>query len=235
MKKNKEKNYERIIQASITLFNQYGEPYVSTNHIGDYLSISPGNIYYYFRNKEEIIAHIFKRYENDLIELIELMTEKSPEIQWSVQVALNYLNQIFRVIWHYRFLFTDISYLANKNEHIKTLQLDYADKIKPILHRYIDSCIKSGFMQCSKVERDFIQDNFWLVVRYWYGYDKMIRGELQEDSCLRGSLQALSLVKPYLKKADQEIVEQLYLTSRGSGFLSQQQPEADIIAAATKE
>jgi transcriptional regulator, TetR family len=235
MKKNKEKNYERIIQASITLFNQYGEPYVSTNHIGDYLSISPGNIYYYFRNKEEIIAHIFKRYENDLIELIELMAEKSPEIQWSVQVALNYLNQIFRVIWHYRFLFTDISYLTNKSEHIKTLQLDYAGKIKPILHRYIDSCIKSGFMQCSKVERDFIQDNFWLVVRYWYGYDKMIRGELQEDSCLRGSLQALSLVKPYLKKADQEIVEQLYLTSRGSGFLSQQQPEADIIAAATKE
>ena len=121
MKKNKEKNYERIIQASITLFNQYGEPYVSTNHIGDYLSISPGNIYYYFRNKEEIIAHIFKRYENDLIELIELMTEKSPEIQWSVQVALNYLNQIFRVIWHYRFLFTDISSVSYTHLTLPTI------------------------------------------------------------------------------------------------------------------
>ena len=230
MKKNK--NYERIIQASIALFNQYGEPYVSTNHIGDYLSISPGNIYYYFRNKEEIIADIFKRCENDLMKLVD---EASPEVQWSVHVALNYLNQIFQVIWHYRFLFTDISYLINKNERIKALQLNYAGKIKPILHHYIDSCMRSGFIQCSKVEQNFIQDNLWLVVRYWYGYDKMIHGELQEDSCLRGSLQALSLVKPYLKKADQEIVEQLYLTSRGSGFLSQQQPEADIIAAATKE
>lgn len=232
MKKNKEKNYERIIQASITLFNQYGEPYISTNHIGDYLSISPGNIYYYFRNKEEIIADIFKRYENDLMKLVD---EGSPEIQWSVRVALDYLNQIFRVIWHYRFLFTDISYLSNKNERIKALQLDYADKIKPILHRYIDSCMRSGFMQCGEVEQGFIQDNLWLVVRYWYGYEKMIYGELQEDSCSRGSLQALSLVKPYLKKADQEIVEQLYFTGRKSEFLLQQRPVTDAIVAATEE
>ena len=226
MKKNK--NYERIIQASIALFNQYGDPYVSTNHIGDYLSISPGNIYYYFRNKEEIIADIFKRCENDLMKLVD---EASPEVQWSVHVALNYLNQIFQVIWHYRFLFTDISYLINKNERIKALQLNYAGKIKPILHHYIDSCMRSGFIQCSKVEQNFIQDNLWLVVRYWYGYDKMIRGELQEDSCLRGSLQALSLVKPYLKKVDQKIVEQLYFTGEGSELLLQQQPVADVIAS----
>lgn len=232
MKKNKEKNYERIIQASIALFNQHGEPDISTNHIGDYLSISPGNIYYYFRNKEEIIADIFKRYENDLMKLVD---EESPEVQWSVHVALHYIKQIFQVIWHYRFLFTDISYLSNKNERIKALQLDYADKIKPILHRYIDSCMRSGFIQCSKVEQEFIQDNLWLVVRCWYGYDKMIHGELQEDSCSRGSLQALSLVKPYLKKADQEIVEQLYFASRQSESLLQQQPVADIIAVAIKE
>ena len=96
MKKNK--NYERIIQASIALFNQYGEPYVSTNHIGDYLSISPGNIYYYFRNKEEIIADIFKRCENDLMKLVD---EASPEVQWSVHVALNYLNQMIAKL-HYK-------------------------------------------------------------------------------------------------------------------------------------
>jgi len=52
---------ERIIEMAIRLFNEQGTGAVSTNHIAGALEMSPGNLYYHFRNKEEIIRAILER------------------------------------------------------------------------------------------------------------------------------------------------------------------------------
>ena len=54
-------NRQRIIDAALMLFNDQGTGAVSTNHIADAAGISPGNLYYHFRNKEEIIRVLFER------------------------------------------------------------------------------------------------------------------------------------------------------------------------------
>ena len=52
---------ERIVDAAIQLFNARGVGNVTTNHVAAHLKISPGNLYYHFRNKEEIVRAAFDR------------------------------------------------------------------------------------------------------------------------------------------------------------------------------
>ncbi len=52
---------ERIVDSAITLFNEGGIVAVTTNHVAEHAGISPGNLYYHYANKEEIIRDAFER------------------------------------------------------------------------------------------------------------------------------------------------------------------------------
>ena len=98
--------YTRIINASLALFNEEGERNISTNHIAAHLGISPGNLYYHFRNKDEIIVQLFKRYSEAL--LVYLNEAVLPS---NVEDSINYMAGIYDVMWEYRFLFSDVNTL----------------------------------------------------------------------------------------------------------------------------
>jgi AcrR family transcriptional regulator len=54
---------DAIIDKARELFNAEGTARVSTNHIAAALGISPGNLYYHYRNKTEIVRALFARFE----------------------------------------------------------------------------------------------------------------------------------------------------------------------------
>ena len=47
-----------ILQVSLKLFNEFGSENISTNEIAKKTDISTGTLYYYFKNKEEIIVEL---------------------------------------------------------------------------------------------------------------------------------------------------------------------------------
>ena len=95
---------QRILDASLMMFNAQGEPNVTTNHIADELEISPGNLYYHFRNKDDIIEQLFAVYEQRMDAALVAPSGRLPGLE---DVWLQ-LHLVFECIWDYRFLYRDL-------------------------------------------------------------------------------------------------------------------------------
>ena len=100
---------ERILALALRLFNELGEPNVTTSSISDEMNISPGNLYYHFRNKDDIINALFEQFEREIDELLDTPSREGI----GFEDAWLFLHLLFESIWRYRFLYRDLNDLCH--------------------------------------------------------------------------------------------------------------------------
>ena len=103
------KTKDKIVLTSLELFNEKGERNVSTNHIAAHMGMSPGNLYYHFRNKSDIIYEIFKNYELMVDSYLNVPTDRAIHIH----DLISYLDAVFNGLWAYRFIHQDLEHLLS--------------------------------------------------------------------------------------------------------------------------
>ena len=127
-KKAPRRTAERILEVSLALFNRFGEPNVSTTLISSELGISPGNLYYHYPAKDELINSLFERYDKALGELLQA----SDGVR-NVEDAWFFLHSLFEIVWEYRFLYRDLNDLLSKNRLLETrFQAVLKNKIRSV-------------------------------------------------------------------------------------------------------
>jgi AcrR family transcriptional regulator len=119
---------ERILELSLRLFNEFGEPNVNTTLIADQMAISPGNLYYHFKNKDDIIQSIFQQFEREIEKLLAVPAEPPAGRAPNVEDAWLFLHLLFELIWKYRFFYRDLNNLLINSRKLevrfKTLLAD---------------------------------------------------------------------------------------------------------------
>ena len=104
------KTRDRILECALQLFNEQGEPNVTTLEIATEMGISPGNLYYHFHGKEPLILALFERFHNELAPLLN----PPADARLDVEDYWLFLHLIVERLAQYRFLFQDLSNLAGR-------------------------------------------------------------------------------------------------------------------------
>ncbi|MFT4928720.1 MAG: AcrR family transcriptional regulator [Phenylobacterium sp.] len=198
---------DKIIQASIELFNEHGERQITTNHIAAHLGISPGNLYYHFRNKNDIIHNIFDEYKQQLDDCFKPIEADLD----TIELLRQSLDNIFELMWRFNFFYSNLpDILARDQELQKAYQLVQS----PLLARMISTVKLLKDKGQMNIDEDDISDfihSLKLTVTFWISYVKTLNpnSKVEKPMVYKGVLNVLLMFKPYLNDTDKKGIKAL--------------------------
>ncbi len=204
---------ERILELSLRLFNDLGEPNVTTSAIADEMNISPGNLYYHFGNKDEIIDSLFEQFEKEIDELLDAPAKRDIHFE----DAWLFLHLLFEAIWRNRFIYRDLNDLLSKNRKLEVHFRTILDRKTSAAKALCSALARAGEMSANEREIEALATNMVVVTTYWLSYEfsrnarKFNEAQYQNDAMARGAFQVLSLVAPFLSPGGKTLFERLAL------------------------
>lgn len=202
---------ERILELSLRLFNEFGEPNITTTVIAEEMNISPGNLYYHFRNKDDIVNSLFAQFEAEIGRMLAVPADRRPNIE---DVWL-YLHLMFELVWRYRFFYRDLSDLLSRN---RKLELHFKQILAHEIKVAQQLCLglrADKAMEANDQEIDALATNIVVLGTYWLSYEyvrnprKYTEQEAMTEALARGCYQVLSLIGPYLRGETQLLFQKL--------------------------
>ena len=191
---------ERILASTLELFNRFGEPNASTTMISAELNISPGNLYYHFPSKDELVNTLFDQYESQLYELLAASTDVL-----DVEDAWFFLHSLFELIWQYRFLYRDVGHLLSRNRRLETHFPAILLRKRAALRQLLDTLqAKRAASAAEDRQRDAVAASMVVLLTYWLSYEYVLQPrsamepENAQDALLRGAYHVMGLLAPQL-------------------------------------
>ena len=194
------KTRDRILVTSLALFNEEGEAHTTTIDIANELDISPGNLYYHFKGKDQIIGELFQQYELALSDTLRAPLEGalSPEPE-RVEDNWYYLYVVLEEMWQYRFLYHNLDDLLQRYPPMRRgfrrlLQLQRS-ALLAVCHNLLEQAV----IDAGEEQLLSLADNMTLALTYWFSYDQLLHEPRAPQIVIhQGVLQLLTMVAPYL-------------------------------------
>lgn len=194
------KTRDRILHTSLALFNEEGEADCTTIDIANELDISPGNLYYHFKGKDQIIGELFDQYEHALTHTLTAPIE-SPlsNDRSSVEDNWYYLYVVMEEMYQYRFLYYNLDNILQRYSDIKRRFKRLMQLKRAALFSICQTLLQQEIIDARDQQLLGLVDNMTLSLTFWFNYEELIHEDRPPQVTIhQGVLQLLTMVAPYL-------------------------------------
>lgn len=207
---------ELILTTSLGLFNQFGEPNVTTNHIADEADISPGNLYYHFRSKNDIVVELFKRFLvrfQPLIEISDQSLQHAEDLWFQLHLS-------FELKGEFRFLYRNLSDLTARIPDLNRAMRGLLKRERQSAWSSLSGLEQSGVIRMDGRQKEMLTDSILLALTYWIPFSELFEPDGPEGGSAqtRAIARVLLIVTPHLREPEKSQFTELayqYLGTSG--------------------
>ncbi|EEB77924.1 MAG: TetR/AcrR family transcriptional regulator [Halioglobus sp.] len=193
------KTRDRILHTSLQLFNEEGEEQTTTVDIANEMDISPGNLYYHFKGKDQIIAEIFHQYEVALSGTLTAPIERPLSSPGNVEENWYYLYVVLEEMYQYRFFYHNLDNILQRYPEIRRHFKRLIQLKRATLYAICQTLIQQSVIDTGEQQLLGLVDNMTLNLTFWLSYDQLLHDQRDPSvSIHQGVLQLLTMVAPYL-------------------------------------
>ena len=196
------KTRDRILECALQLFNEQGEPNVSTLEIATEMGISPGNLYYHFHGKEPLVLELFERFQAELAPLLD----PPHEAELGAEDYWLFLHLIVERLASYRFLFQDLSNLSGRLHKLARGIRQWLNQLKRTLASLLARLKALGQLRSDTPALGQLVEQITLTLLFSLDYQRILDREGEVRVVV---YQIMMLVAPHLTPAPRHTAEQL--------------------------
>ena len=183
----------RILVASLVLFNEQGVPRTTINDIADEIDISPGNLHYHFRRKEEIVDALTAEFQADARKVLhppDSETVSLDDFWW-------FLHHLLELKGAYRFMLTDTEVLADEYPKVARALRHFARAVNAAFELYLVGLVRNGHLDTDMAGVKSTARNLAIIALMSERFDELVdSGRAADDAAMGVARSILGLLKP---------------------------------------
>jgi AcrR family transcriptional regulator len=182
---------DRIVNASIKLFNDYGIASVRLQQIADEIGISVGNLAYHYKNKEAIISSVYEKLFEDFQQILSAYLKTPSLLDFDSQVS--YYFEFFK---NYQFYITDLFAAEHPIPEVRQKWQELMTKMIFQIRKRLDFHAKRGdLIPQPEATYDILAEAIWMTLVFWIPQQQMRLKPVVENR-FKGAV--WNQIKPYL-------------------------------------
>lgn len=200
---------ERILETALEMFNRFGEPHVSTTAISAEMGISPGNLYYHYPAKDELVNALLENHRQSLGPLLAA----SHEVR-DIEDAWFFMHALFEGLWRYRFIYRNLNDLLSRNRQLESQLQALMQQMISALQALLDA-LRHELLDMKRHEVKPTATSMVVLLTYWLSFEyvcdprRALEPEHAQAALLRGAGHVLGLLGPYMNENHRNHLHQL--------------------------
>ncbi len=195
---------ERILETSLSLFNNHGYQTTTVRKIAQQLDVSSGHVQYHFKSKNDIALAHFPSLEHEIES--QVLDVVKPDQMFTPYVGARDAIAIVRTIWRYRFIFLSLNTLLKEDEEIRRRYLRLQESIISYAESAFQQLIASGEMRLPEWPNSprSLAESWWYVWLGWLRTEELqyhAHDMLPDKVVYEGALITFGVVSPFHSEA----------------------------------
>jgi AcrR family transcriptional regulator len=186
---------QRILDASLALLNEEGEAQVSAVDIANVLDISPGNLYYHYKGKDEIIPALFDQFEEEM----QIILGSGPEDIHSIEDQWIFAYIVLEEIWDFRFFYRNLVSIIQQFPSLSGRFRRLLVQMRKALRQNLTRLGKAGVLHIEGILLDTLVDQMVLTYTYWLNLQQLENQSPSSKTAIhRTVFQIMAMCVPYM-------------------------------------
>jgi len=198
------KTRDRILQASLALFNEEGEARQSAVDIANELEMSPGNLYYHFKGKDAIIRALFDNFEHEM----RIILRGSRGRITSIEDNWVYTYIILEEIFDFRFFYRNLGELLARYPDLAVRFRALMAEKRQTIYNILDELSRRKVLHLGPRMGDVITDQILSALTFWLSLDVIEGGHTKPDALIHKTVfSIMALVAPHMGESGFDIMQ----------------------------